>query len=100
MIADCDDFCMWIYVLVDTFYQQLAPFVRRPGLASLCSDSELLTMALVGKCRGWAVETELLAHCHAHHDLFPHLPSQSRFNRRRTAGRADRSDRVRGQSVH
>ena len=83
MIADFDDFCLWIYVMVDTCYQHLAPLVRRPGPAPQCSDSELLTMVLVGECRGWDVETELLAHWHAHRDLFPRLPSQSRFNRRR-----------------
>ncbi|CAA9233003.1 MAG: hypothetical protein AVDCRST_MAG26-1055 [uncultured Chloroflexia bacterium] len=62
MIADFDDFCLWIYVMVDTCYQQLAPLVRRPGPAPVCSDSELLTTVLVGECRGWDVETELLAH--------------------------------------
>lgn len=30
------------------------------GPAAECSDSELLTMALVGECRGWAEETVLL----------------------------------------
>jgi hypothetical protein len=42
-----------------------------------------MTMALVGECRGWDVETELLSSFQAHRDLFPHIPSQSRFNRRR-----------------
>jgi hypothetical protein len=40
-------------------------------------------MALVGECRGWDVETEMLSHWQEHKDLFPHIPSQSRFNRRR-----------------
>ena len=83
MIADFDDFCLWMYVVVDTFCQHLAPLVRRPGPAPKCTDSELLTMILVGECRGWEVETELLAHWRTHRDLFPQLPSQSRFNRRR-----------------
>ena len=83
MIADFDDFCLWMYVIVDTFYQQLAPLVRRPGPAPRCSDSELLTMILVGECRGWAVETERLASWQAHRDLFPRLPSQSHSSRRR-----------------
>jgi hypothetical protein len=43
----------------------------------------LMTMALVGECRGWDVETELLSHFSEHKDLFPRIPSQSRFNRRR-----------------
>ena len=61
MIADFDDFCLWMYVVVDTFCQHLAPLVRRPGPAPVCSDSELLTLILVGECRSWNVETELLA---------------------------------------
>jgi len=47
------------------------------------SDSELITMAIVGQCRGWDVETELVSQWHAHRDLFPHVPERSRFNRRR-----------------
>lgn len=42
-----------------------------------------MTMALVGECRGWDVETELLSHWNEHRDLFPRLPSQSGFSRRR-----------------
>jgi hypothetical protein len=40
-------------------------------------------MTLVGECRGWDVETELLSNMREHMDLFPCIPSQSRFNRRR-----------------
>jgi Transposase DDE domain len=83
MIRDFDDFCLWTYVVVDELWQRLAPLFRRPGPSPVCSDSEVLTLALVGECRGWDVETELLGHWQAHRDLFPHLPSQSRFNRRR-----------------
>jgi len=42
-----------------------------------------MTMALVGECRGWDLETELLSQMREHRDLFPRIPSQSRFNRRR-----------------
>jgi hypothetical protein len=83
MIDDFDDFCLWMYVVVDDLWRGLAPLFKRPGPAAVCSDSELLTMALVGECRGWDVETELLSHWQAHRDLFPVIPSQSRFNRRR-----------------
>lgn len=38
---------------------------------------------MIGECRGWDVETELLSHWQQHRDLFPHIPSQSCFNRRR-----------------
>jgi len=83
MIDTFDDFCLWTYVVVDEVWQRLAPLFRRPGPAPDCSDSELLTLALVGECRGWAMETELLSQWQEHSDLFPVLPSQSRFNRRR-----------------
>jgi transposase len=83
MIDDFDDFCVWTYVVVDEIWQRLAPWFRRPGPAPDCSDSEVLTLALVGECRGWDLETELLSQWREHRDLFPVLPSQSRFNRRR-----------------
>ncbi len=83
MIDDFDDFCLWTYVVVDEIWQRIALQFRRPGPAPDCSDSELLTLALVGECRGWAMETDLLCHWREHRDHFPMLPSQSRFNRRR-----------------
>jgi hypothetical protein len=84
MIEDFDDFCLWMYVIVDDVWQEIKPLFKRPGPApTSCSDSELLTMALVGECRGWDVETEMLSYWREHRDLFPCIPSQSRFNRRR-----------------
>jgi IS5 family transposase len=74
---------MWVYVIVDDIWKQVAPLFKRPGPAPLCSDSELITMALVGECRGWDKETEMLSYWQEHRYLFPHIPSQSRFNRRR-----------------
>jgi IS5 family transposase len=83
MIHDFDDFCLWMYVVVDEIWQRTAWLFRRPGPAPVCSDSELLTMALVGECRGWDIETEMLCQWREHRDLFPTVPTQSRFNRRR-----------------
>ncbi len=83
MIEDFDDFCLWMYVIVDDVWQEIAPLFKRPGPKPICSDSELLTMVLIGECRGWDVETDMLSYWHDHRDLFPNLPSQSRFNRRR-----------------
>ncbi len=40
-------------------------------------------MALIGECRGWHMETELLSCWKEYRALFHHIPSQSRFNRRR-----------------
>jgi hypothetical protein len=83
MIADFDDFCLWMYVVIDDLWHQLAPLFGRPGPSPECSDSELITMAIVGACRGWDVETEMVSYWHERRDLFPHVPERSRFNRRR-----------------
>ena len=83
MVNDFDDFCTWMYVVVDDIWQQVAPLFRRPGPQPKCSDSELITMTLVGECRGWDVETEMLSQWRDHRKLFPVIPSQSRYNRRR-----------------
>lgn len=85
MIEDFDDFCLWMYVVIDDVWQKLAPLFRRPGPPNRCSDSELLTMTLVGECRGWQLETDQLSNWRERPDLFPHVPSQSRYNRRRRA---------------
>jgi IS5 family transposase len=83
MITSFEDFCTWVYVVVDDFWKQVAPLFHRPGPAPRCADAELLAMALIGECRGWNVETELLAHFRDYRHLFPVQPTQSRFNRRR-----------------
>ena len=83
MINNFTDFCLWMYIIVDDIWQQIAPLFRRPGPEPLCSDSELLSMALIGECRGWNLETEMLSQWHERRDLFPNIPTQSRFNRRR-----------------
>lgn len=85
MIAQFDDFCLWMYVVIDELWPRVAPLCRRPGPAPECSDSELVTMVLVGESRGWDEETELVAAWHARRDLFPVVPERSRFNRRRRA---------------
>lgn len=83
MIASFEDFCLWTYVLVDDCWKRLAPLDRRPGPDPACSDPELVTMALIGECKGWDEETVLLSEWAAHRDLFPEQPSRTRFNRRR-----------------
>lgn len=83
MINEFDDFCLYAYVVIDTIVQSMQALLRRPGPEPRCSDSELLTMSLIGECKGWDVETELLSNLKAYRSLFPHIPTQSRFNRRR-----------------
>jgi hypothetical protein len=82
MIASFDDFFLRIYVMVDDLWREIEPMYRRPGPQAECSDSALLTVTLVGKCRAWDKATTLLSNWQEHRDLFPHIPSPSRFNRR------------------
>src|SRR5688572_32900386 len=85
MIARFEDYCLWMYVVVDELWPAVAPQCRRPGPAPECSDSELVTMVLVGECRGWDEETDLVRAWRARRDLFPVVPERSRFIRRRRA---------------
>lgn len=78
-----EDFCLWMYCVVDDLWPHIAPLCRRPGPAPRCSDPELVTMALVGEAKGWHAETVLLSEWARHRDLVPHQPSRTRFNRRR-----------------
>ena len=84
MITEFEDFCLWLYVVVDELWQQLPPaYQPTRGPKPDCSDSELITLALLGECRGWTAETVLLRCWREYRHLFPRLPERSRFNRRR-----------------
>ena len=84
IIQEFDDFSLWVYYIVDEVCQQLSPLLHRPGpKPTTASDSEVLAMAIIGECRSIDMETDMLSFWSSHRDLFPHLPSQSRFNRRR-----------------
>src|SRR5258708_30693068 len=85
MIENFDDFSLWSNVMVDDMWHEIGPLFKRPGSEPECSDSELLRMALVGACREWDKETTMLSQWSEHRDLFPNIPTQSRFNRRRRA---------------
>jgi DDE family transposase len=78
-----EDLCLWVSCIVDDLWEQIGPRCRRPGPRPVCSDPELVTMALVGEAKGWDQETELLSEWAQHRDLFPCQPSRTRFNRRR-----------------
>ena len=85
MIHDFEDFCLYAYVIVDDLWNSIAWRFSRPGPKPECSDSELITIALVSECRGWDTESELLDHWKPYLDLFAQFPERSRFNRRRRA---------------
>jgi len=52
MIHNFHEFCLWMLVTVDDIWAQIALLLRQPGLQPECCDSELMTMAPVGECRG------------------------------------------------
>lgn len=72
-----------MYVIIDDIWQQIAPLLKRPGPAPEVGDSELITMAVAGECRGWDKESELISNSQEHTVLFPRIPERSRFNGRR-----------------
>lgn len=81
-----EDLCLYIYCIVDDALNELKQWrtdLKRPGPTPLYSDSELIALTLIGECKGWHCESQLLREMAIHKDLFPHLPGQSRFNRRR-----------------
>ncbi len=82
MTKTFDDFCLWIFVLVNDLWVEMKGSYKHARQEPLCSDSELLSMVLASECMG---ETEALSHWQGHRDLFPYIPSQSRYNRRRRA---------------
>lgn len=87
MITNFDDFCLWVYCTVEDTFRQIKPlyypYSCKPGPAPICTDSELMAMSLIGECKGWETETVMLSEWRIHTDLFPNVPTQSRFNRRR-----------------
>ena len=53
MIAHLDDFCPWVYVVVDDMCKELEGHLRRPGAEPECSDSEYSANCLIGECLGF-----------------------------------------------
>ena len=52
MINDFNDFCTWMYVVVDDIWLKIAPFFKRPGPAPECPDKgDAYTAAEVDGCR-------------------------------------------------
>jgi len=81
MIAHLDDFCPWVYVVVDDMCKELEGHLRRPG-----AEPEVATVntaRIVSSVNVWDLETELLSHMQAHRDKFPIILERSRFNRQR-----------------
>lgn len=87
MITDFDDFCTWVFVIVDDIWKTIVPFFKRPGPKPECSDSELIAMTLIGECRGWHMANrtaELLARVYlfvpTHSYPKPLQPTETQFD--------------------
>ncbi len=98
-ICNFEDLCLCVYCIVDDIWKAIAYRFVRPGPAPECSDSELIAMTLIGESRGWEMETDMLSYWSEQRNLFPHLPTQSRFNRRRR-GLAQAFNLVRCELLH
>ncbi len=75
MIADFEDLCLMMYVLIDDRYCALPAALKPRGEQAGCSDREMLTMLVVSECMGWHRETEHVSHRARHRDLSPTNPS-------------------------
>ena len=80
-----DAFLAGLYVIVDDWYltQGVRLLSGKVGAKPIFSDSEVMTLALAHHGCGFRSEREWLRYVRNHHaDMFPHLLSQSEFNRR------------------
>lgn len=85
MLLDADTFLVTVYVEVDDLYRtEYAPSKpRRPGPEPAMSDSEVLTLALLGQWRQDRSERAFVSWVQRHWQAyFPRMLSQSAFNRR------------------
>jgi len=85
MIPNFAELCLMVFVTIDDHYRALPADLKPRGEQAMCSDSELLTMLVVGEGMGWHRETEHVSQWARHRDLFPHQPERTRLNRRRRA---------------
>jgi hypothetical protein len=82
---DVDTFLVTVYCLIDDLYRDYAAPVRAhlPGRPGELSDSEVLTLAVLCQWQPAGSERRFIAWAAAHwRQYFPHLLSQSAFNRR------------------
>ena len=84
---DLETFFTTVYVLVDDWYKnEIAALKPKVGAPGRMSDSEVLTVALVGQWRvgvPWQSERGLVRYIHAHGlGMFPHMLRSSAFNQR------------------
>jgi hypothetical protein len=84
---DLETFFTTVYVLVDDWYkEQIADLKPKVGAPAQMSDSEVLTLAVVGQWRvsvPWQSERGLVRYIQAHgRGMFPRMLKVSAFNQR------------------
>jgi hypothetical protein len=82
---DVDTFLVTVYCLIDDLYREhVAPArAHRPGRPGELSDSEVLTLAVLCQWQPYGSERQFIRWAAVHwRQYFPHLISQSAFNRR------------------
>lgn len=88
-ITDLKDFITVIYILIDDIYQEIIPTYikeRRNIKDAILSDSEIITISIVGKLLTIDSEKAWLGFCRRNlRDLFPKFCDRTRFNRTRRA---------------
>ena len=81
------DFFLVTYVIIDDLYHQIAPDeirFRRNYFQAKLSDSEVITIALVGELQGITSEKSWMGFVRKNYKhLFPNLCDRTRFNRTR-----------------
>lgn len=86
-IENLKDFFLVCYVIVDDIYNQIIPDdirFRRNYSRSKLSDSEIITLAIVGEVHGIASEKSWFNYVRKNFkDLFPNLNHRTRYNRTR-----------------
>lgn len=86
-IGDFKDFITVTYILIDDIYQKVTPThikKRRNINTSILSDSEIITISIVGELLTIQSERAWLSFCKKNFsDLFPRFCSRTRFNRTR-----------------
>lgn len=95
MLREWEDLRTGRSVLISALCIALDPVLVRPGPAPVCTDAELITMAIVGDCGGGDQDTLVLSRWLAHRDLVPHQPARTRFINRRWRALAPTSNRLR-----
>ena len=86
-IENLKDFFLVSYVIIDDIYQSIIPDqvrYRRNYACSKLSDSEIITLAIVGEIHGTSSEKAWFNYVRKNFkDLFPNLGHRTRFNRTR-----------------